>query len=125
MSKSKRARFHLRSGEIILKQGMMDYCSTGKYTPFAPGDSVLTNERFHFDAALPSGEKYSIDIPLGDIRAVEKVGIPFLTRSMRILTGRGDYRFNAFFVGRWYTPVKRAAEEFRAAADAARGTDKA
>ena len=115
MSKSKRARFHLRSGETILKQGMMDYCSTGKYMPFAPGDSILTDERFHFDATLPSGEKFSLDIPLAEILAVEKVGIPFLTRSMRILTGRGDHRFNAFFVGRWYKPVRKAVQAARAA----------
>lgn len=124
MSKSKRARFHLRSGESILKQGMMDYCSTGKYMPFAPGDSILTDERFHFDATLPSGEKFSLDIPLAEILAVEKVGIPFLTRSMRILTGRGDHRFNAFFVGRWYKPVRKAVQAARAAREASDGGEK-
>ena len=113
MSKSKRARFHLKSGETILKKGMMDYCSTGAYSHFIPGDSVLTDMRFHFDAELGVGEPYSIDLPLTEIYAVEKIGIPFLTRSMRILTDRGSYRFNAFFVGRWYKPVKKAVEAAR------------
>ena len=114
MSKSKRARFHLRSGETILKQGMMDYCATGGYAHFVPGEAVLTDERFHFYAELTTGELYTVEIPLADMYAVEKIGVPFLTRSMRIITDRGVYRFNAFFVGRWYKPVKRAADAARA-----------
>ena len=98
MSKSKRARFHLKSGETILKKGMMDYCSTGAYSHFIPGDSVLTDTRFHFDAELGIGEPYSIDLPLTEIYAVEKIGIPFLTRSLR---------------RRWYKPLKKAVEAAR------------
>ena len=101
MSKSKRARFHLKSGEIILKKGMMDYCAAGSYAHAVQGDAVLTDTRFHFYAQLTTGEIYTVEIPLSEIYGVEKIGVPFFTRSLCIATDRGNYRFNAFFVGRW------------------------
>ena len=115
MSKSKRAKFHQKAGETILKQGMMDFCATGGYAHFIPGDAVLTDRRFYFSSepAAGTGEVTVVEIPLTEIYAVEKIGVPFLTRSMRVAADRGVYRFNAFFVGRWYKPVKKAAEAAR------------
>ena len=48
------------------------------------------------------------------VTGVEKIGVPFFTRSLCIATDRGNYRFNAFFVGRWCKPVRAAAEKARA-----------
>ncbi len=108
MSKRKRAKFHLGKGETLLKQGMMDYAVTGQYRYFAAGDATLTDRRFYFYADLSTGEVISFDLPLGEIYAVEKIGIPFLTRSMRLVTDRGSFRLNAFFVGRWVKAVRAA-----------------
>ena len=56
------------------------------------------------------------DFPLDRLIAhLEKIGVPFFTRSLCIATDRGNYRFNAFFVGRWCKPVRAAAEKARAA----------
>lgn len=115
MSKAKRARFHLKSGETILKKGMMDYCAAGGYAHAVQGGAVLTDTRFHFYAQLTTGEIYTVEIPLSEIYGVEKIGVPFFTRSLCIVTDRGNYRFNAFFVGRWCKPVRAAAEKARAA----------
>lgn len=119
MSKSKQARFHAKAGERILKQGMMDFCPLGGYGHAVPGDAVLTDRRFHFYAETDN--VYAVEIPLDAVYAVEKIGVPFLTRSLRIVTDRAAYRFNAFFVGRWYRPVRRAAEAARAAAQSKQG----
>ena len=86
MSKSKRARFHLKS-----------YCAAGGYAHAVQGDAVLTDTRFHFYAQLTTGEIYTVEIPLSEIYGVEKIGVPFFTRSLCIATDRGNYRFNAFF----------------------------
>ena len=64
-------------------------------------------------AGLAAGEAYIVEIPLAGIYAVEKIGVPFLTRSLRILTDRGDHRFNALFVGRWYKALRRAISAAR------------
>ncbi len=108
MSKSKQAKFHLRAKETVLRRGMMDYGMTGGYNHFVQGDAVLTNERFHFEAELTTGELVTFEIPLGEIYAVEKAGIPFLTRSMMIYTDGHAFRLNAVFVGRWVKSLKEA-----------------
>lgn len=113
MSKAKRAKFRLRAEETVIKRGMMDYLPTGRYAHFVPGDAVLTDARFYFEAGLAAGEAYIVEIPLAGIYAVEKIGVPFLTRSLRILTDRGDHRFNALFVGRWYKALRRAISAAR------------
>ena len=82
MSKSKRARFHVRAKETILKRGMVDYSMTGQYKTFVPGDAFLTDERFYFEAKLDSGELFSFEIPLVQIYDVRMVGVPLFTRSM-------------------------------------------
>lgn len=93
----------------------MDYCAAGSYAHAVQGDAVLTDTRFHFYAQLTTGEIYTVEIPLSEIYGVEKIGVPFFTRSLCIATDRGNYRFNAFFVGRWCKPVRAAAEKARAA----------
>lgn len=109
MSKLKKARFTVRSRETVLKRGMMDYCVTGGYRHFAAGDAVLTDERFHFDADLSTGDMISFELPLKEINAVEKIGVPFFTQSMLITADSGQYRLNAVFVGRWVRAISRAA----------------
>lgn len=108
MSKGKKARFTVRSKETVLKRGMMDYCVTGGYRHFAAGDAVLTDERFHFDADISAGERLSFELPLKEINAVEKIGVPFFTQSMLITADSGQYRLNAVFVGRWVKAISRA-----------------
>ena len=110
MSKGKRARFSLRAHENILKKGMMDFCMTGQYRYFAAGDAVLTDQRLYFGAELSTGEYVTFDLPLVHIFAVEKIGVPFFTRSMLVTTDERQYRLNAFFVGRWVRPLRRAVE---------------
>lgn len=114
MSKSKQARFHAKSRETVLKKGMMDFSVTGEYKHFVAGDAVLTDERFHFDADLGTGEALSFDIPLQSIGCVRKVGVPFFTQSMLISADERDYRLNAVFVGRWVKAVERARAAARA-----------
>lgn len=116
MSKSKAARFRLSADETVLKQGMADYCMTGGYAHAVPGDATLTDRRFYFYARLSTGDVCTVEIPLGEVYAVEKTGIPFLTRSMRIVAKRGSYRFNAFFVGRWVVPLRAAVAAWKAKA---------
>ena len=116
MSKAKQARFHLKSGETLLKKGMMDYSTTGGYNHFVPGDGYLTDRRFHFDADLSAGEFISIDIPLADIYEVKKIGVPFFTRSILLVTDRRNLRFNAFWPERWARPLRRAIAAGKTAA---------
>lgn len=113
MSKKKKARFTARSKETVLKRGMMDFCVTGGYRHFAAGDAVLTDERFHFDADLSTGELLSFELPLKEIKAVEKIGVPFFTQSMLITADSGKYRLNAVFVGRWVKAISRAVQAAR------------
>ncbi len=108
MSKGKKARFNVRSREKVLKRGMMDYCITGEYKHFVAGDAILTDERFFFGAELPSGEYLSFEFPLSEIYAVEKIGVPFFTQSMRITTDGKQYRLNATFVRRWVKAIDAA-----------------
>ena len=108
MSKGKKAQFTLRSRETLLKRGMMDYCVTGSYRHFAAGDAYLTDERFHFHADFSTGECISFELPLKEINAVQKIGVPFFTQSMLITADSGQYRLNATFVGRWVKAVSRA-----------------
>ncbi len=117
MSKSKRARFHVKARENIIKRGMMDYSATGQYSHFIAGDAVLTDERFFFGAELPTGEYLSFELPLPQIYSVEKIGVPFFTRSMVLTTDEKQYRLNAAFVGRWVKAVRRAAEAARSRAE--------
>lgn len=108
MSKAKRARFHLKRGEVLIKQGMMDFSVSGRYAHFLAGNAYLTNERFYFASDASAGEFLTFELPLADISFVGKVGIPFLTRSMLIVADGRRYRLNAFFVGRWVMPLRRA-----------------
>ena len=114
MSKGKKVRFTLRAQETIIKKGMMDFCMTGQYRYFAAGDAILTDRRLYFGAELSTGEYVTFDIPLEHIFAVEKIGVPFLTRSMLVTTDEKQYRLNAFFVGRWVKPLKSAVEAAKA-----------
>ncbi len=109
MSKGKQARFHVKARETVLKRGLMDYCITGQYRHFVGGEGILTDERFFFGADLQTGEYLSFEIPLAEIYAVDKIGVPFFTRSMLVTTDGKQYRLNAFFVGRWVKPLRRAA----------------
>lgn len=116
MSKAKRAKFHLKKGESLLKKGMMDYCMAGTYGHAAPGDAFLTNLRFYFVARLHgSGEYLTLEIPLADINYVAKTGIPILTRSMLIVADGRPYRFNVFLMGRWIKAVRGAAQTMQEA----------
>lgn len=114
MSKSKRARFHVRAKETILKRGMVDYSMTGQYKTFVPGDAFLTDERFYFEAKLDSGELFSFEIPLGQIYDVRMVGVPLFTRSMLLVTDEREFRINAMFAGRWVKAINAAREAARA-----------
>ena len=111
MSKGKRARFHLKSGERIVKHGLMDYCMTGQYRHFVAGDAVLTDTRFYFGAELETGEYLSFDLPLSEIVSVERTGIPLLTRSILIVCGGRAYRLNSFVSGSWIKALRSALEE--------------
>lgn len=114
MSKGKKVRFSLRAHETIVKKGMMDFCMTGQYRYFAAGDAVLTDRRLYFGAELATGEYVTFDIPLEHILSVEKIGVPFFTRSMLVTTDEKKFRLNAFFVGRWVKPLRRAVEAAKA-----------
>lgn len=114
MSKKKQAHFHVRSHETVLKKGFMDYCITGGYSHFVSGDAILTDERFFFGAQLPEGDYLAIEFPLTEIFAVERIGVPFFTRSMLVTTDEKRYRFNAFFVIRWARALQRAMEKAKA-----------
>ena len=59
MSKAKRAKFRLRAEETVIKRGMRDYLPTGRYAHFVPGDAVLTDARFYFEAGLAAGGRIS------------------------------------------------------------------
>lgn len=108
MSKSKRAKFHVKSRETVLKKGMMDYSVSGEYKHFLAGDAILTDERFFFGAELTTGEYVAVEIPLTSVYVVEKIGVPFFTQSMLITTDDRQYRFNATFVGRWVKAIRAA-----------------
>ena len=114
MSKGKRARFHLKSGERIIKQGLMDYCMMGRYRHFVAGDAVLTDTRFYFGAELETGEYFSFELPLCELQSVERTGIPLLTRSILIVCGGRAYRLNSFVSGSWIKALKSAWEAAKA-----------
>ena len=114
MSKGKRARFHLKSGERIIKHGLMDYCMMGKYRHFVAGDAVLTDTRFYFGAELETGEYLSFEFPLSEIESVERTGIPLFTRSILIVSGGRSYRLNSFVSGSWIKALKAALEATKA-----------
>ena len=114
MSKGKRARFHLKSGERILKQGLMDYCMMGQYRHFVAGDAVLTDARFYFGAELETGDHLSFELPLCEIESVERTGVPLFTRSILIVCGGRTYRLNSFVSGGWIKALKSALEAAKA-----------
>ncbi len=120
MSKGKQARFHIKNSETLIKKGMMDYCLTGGFGHSVMGDAYLTDRRFFFGAEIKrTGEYISFELSLTEVDAVEKVGIPVLTRSIVIITDEKRYRFNVFPIGGWLKKlheVKRAYDEARAAA---------
>ncbi len=108
MSKRKMAAFKLRKGETLLKKGLMDYCVTGGYGHAAMGESYLTDERFFFSADLKSGEYLTVEIPLSEINAVGRMGVPLLTRSLYVIADGRQYRFNVFLIFRWLCAIKKA-----------------
>lgn len=114
MSKGKKARFHIKKGERLLKKGMMDYCVTGRYGHAAMGDAFLTDSRFYFGAELHDSKEYlSLEIPLKEINMVTKKGVPFLTRSVLVIADGRPYRFNAFIPGRWVKAIRKAVDGAR------------
>ena len=98
MSKGKQARFHIKNSETLIKKGMMDYCLTGGFGHSVMGDAYLTDRRFSFELSLT------------EVDAVEKVGIPVLTRSLSINAGGRRYRLNVFPMQGWIKAIRRAAE---------------
>ena len=119
MSKRKMSRFRLKKGEILVKQGGIDYAPAGTFAHSMMGYAYLTNERLHFDSDGRSGYYLTFEIPIADIIEIGKTGIPVLTRSIVIITDEKRYRFNVFPIGgllKKLHEVKRAYDEARAAA---------
>ncbi len=111
MSKGKQARFHIKNSETLIKKGMMDYCLTGGFGHSVMGDAYLTDRRFFFGAEIKrTGEYISFELSLTEVDAVEKVGIPVLTRSLSIIAGGRRYRLNVFPMQGWIKAIRRAAE---------------
>ncbi len=75
------------------------------------GDAYLTDRRFFFGAEIKrTGEYISFELSLTEVDAVEKVGIPVLTRSLSIIAGGRRYRLNVFPMQGWIKAIRRAAE---------------
>ncbi len=114
MSKGKRRRFHLKSGETLVKRGMMDFCVTGEYRFFVAGDAILTDKRFYFGGDDGGGDEITLEVPLSSVYFVSLTGIPCLTRSILLETDRGRYRLNAVFPSRWKKAIERAVAAAKA-----------
>lgn len=72
---------------------------------------ILPTEDFFFGAEIKrTGEYISFELSLTEVDAVEKVGIPVLTRSLSIIAGGRRYRLNVFPMQGWIKEIRRAAE---------------
>ena len=104
------SRFRLKKGEILVKQGGIDYAPAGTFAHSMMGYAYLTNERLHFDSDGRSGYYLTFEIPIADIIEIGKTGIPVLTRSLSIIAGGRRYRLNVFPMQGWIKAIRRAAE---------------
>ncbi len=114
MSKRKQLRFRLEKDETLIKKGPMDYSIEGGYGHAAMGDAYLTDRRFYFSAELKTGDFLYFELPLIEINAVQKTGIPILTRSILLIADGKRYRLNVFPMRGWLKKIDAAVQAARA-----------